>query len=164
MGAGDFLRPDFIELIALDRHLLRRAARNWLFPIQLRRLTFGSMAEGRRIWPRWARTVGEMIRHSAIVRVHCLGCDTFFDVDLPAIARTRGANHSLVDATTGCKITRCRGRGYFVAAPVMDGRFLLLVNPSMDALRARLEALRPIDIEPPDGSGSAPAAAMRAVA
>ncbi|HEX8583076.1 MAG TPA: hypothetical protein VF680_01535 [Allosphingosinicella sp.] len=105
-----------------------------------------------------------MIRRGAVVRVACLGCETFFDVDLPAVARRRGENESLVDATVDCKITRCRGRGYFLAARSMDENFLLLVNPSMEALRARFETIRPVDIEPPDSPRPTEPAELRASA
>src|SRR3954466_3017849 len=117
----------------------------------------------RRIWPHWARSVGGMIRRGAAVRVHCRRCEEFFDVDLVAAFRARGPDHSLIDASTDCGISRCRGRAYFLAAPSMDGTFLLLVNAHM-IQRDRLEALRPIDIEPPTSDEPPPTESAAAAA
>lgn len=112
----------------------------------------------RRIWPVWARTVGGMIRQGAVVRVHCRQCATFFDVDLAGISRARGDDHSVVDGSTSCRITSCRGRGYFLAAASMEETFLLLVNANM-VQREALEQLRPVDIEPPTSGAPPPARA-----
>ena len=115
----------------------------------------------KRIWPLWARTVGGMIGRGAAVRAHCRQCENFFDVDLVAIRRARGEHHSLIDGSTDCRLTRCRGRMYFVAAASMTDRFLLLVNATM-VQREPLEALRPIDIEPQDGPPPSESAAAAA--
>lgn len=102
-----------------------------------------------------------MIRQGAVVRVHCRQCQNFFDVDLDGVRRTRGADHSLIDGSTSCRLTSCRGRGYFLAAPSMGSTFLFLVSADM-VQRHRLEQLRPIDLEPPDSGPPAPPAAGRA--
>src|ERR1043165_3131574 len=106
------------------------------------------MPWGKRIWPVWARTVGGMIARGAAVRVHCRQCGTFFDVDLVAIRKARGDAHSLINASTGCRITSCRGRAYFLAAASMTERFLLLVTSDM-VQRSRLGHLPPIAIAAP---------------
>lgn len=100
----------------------------------------------KRIWPHWARTVGGMIRQGAIVRVGCVKCRTFFDVDLMAIGRNRGEEYSLIDQTTQCKISKCRGTGYFIAARSMLDPIMTLVRASMNPLC--LNGVRPIDLEP----------------
>ena len=100
----------------------------------------------KRIWPHWARTVGGMIRQGAVVRVGCVKCRTFFDVDLVAVARARGDDYSLIDRTSQCKITRCRGTAYFIGAESMRDPIMTLVNASMNPLC--LEGVRPIDLEP----------------
>jgi hypothetical protein len=102
-----------------------------------------------------------MIKRGAAVRVHCRQCEEFFDVDLVAVRRARGPDHSLIDASTDCRISRCRGRAYFLAAPSMEETFLLLVNADM-VQRGRLESLRPLDVEPPTSDEPPPPPAQSA--
>jgi hypothetical protein len=104
-----------------------------------------------------------MIARGAVVRVHCRQCLNFFDVDLIAIRRARGEQHSLIDGSTACRITSCRGRGYFLAAASMAEEFLLLVNADMVS-RERIEKLRPIDIEPPSSDEPPPSEAASVAA
>jgi hypothetical protein len=104
-----------------------------------------------------------MIRRGAAVRAHCRQCEEFFDVDLVAVRGARGSAHSLIDGSTDCRISRCRGRAYFLAAPSMEATFLLLVNADM-VQRARLESLRPIDVEPPTSDEPPPAHSAAAAA
>jgi hypothetical protein len=98
-----------------------------------------------------------MIRASAAVRVHCSKCKNFFDVDLVAVRNLRGETHSLIDAWTTCRLSSCRGRGYFVGAASLTSTFILLVRADL-ARRAELEQLRPIDVEGPDGPPAPPPA------
>jgi len=100
----------------------------------------------KRIWPHWARTVEKMIAQSAVVRAGCVKCRTFFDVDLPATARVRGGDFSLIDRTSQCKISKCRGTAYFVAARSMCDPIMTLVNCSMNPLQ--IEGVTPLDLEP----------------
>lgn len=117
----------------------------------------------KRIWPIWARTVGAMIRQGAIVRVHCRQCRNFFDVDLVAVQRARGKDHCLIDGSTNCRISSCRGRGYFLAARDMAATFLLLIRADM-VQREELEQIRPLDIEPPSPGPLPPEAAAQVAA
>jgi hypothetical protein len=95
-----------------------------------------------------------MIEKGVVVRVGCARCRTFFDVDLIGIARARGPDYCLIDRTTQCKVTRCRGRGYFIAASSMVEPIITLTNASMDPFG--LNGLRPIDLEPSDPPSGEP--------
>jgi len=100
-----------------------------------------------RIWPAAFRTVGGMIRGGVVVRVGCADCGHFFDVDLPAIARRRGADFTLLDRHCACRLTHCRGVAYFVAAPSMTAILTTLVDREPDPLK--LNGMRAADLEPP---------------
>lgn len=89
-----------------------------------------------------------MIDAGVIVRVGCASCSTFFDVDLRAIEQRRGRAFSLIDGETSCKVTRCRGRNFFVAATSMNAVLVTLVNSASDPLQ--INGRRAIDLEPPD--------------
>ena len=102
----------------------------------------------RKIWPFWVRSVGAMVENGIVARVGCVKCGTFFDVDLAAVRAARGKDYSLIDRTMQCKITRCRGRAYFIAARSMFEPLMTLTNASMDPFK--LNGRLPIDLEPPD--------------
>lgn len=102
-----------------------------------------------RIWPVWARTVGAMIRAGTVVRFGCVKCRNIFDVDLVAIAAKSGDGASLINASTICRLTSCRGRGYFVAAKSLEAPLLTLVTVSMlDPLG--VDGRPAIELEPPN--------------
>ncbi|WP_129792545.1 hypothetical protein [Sphingosinicella sp. CPCC 101087] len=99
-----------------------------------------------------------MLERGVIVRVGCARCDTFFDVDLAAIAAKRGPNFNLVDQEIKCKVSRCRGPSYFVAAESRDARLITLIDADVDPLSVNKRGLRPLDLEPPEPPiGAAPA-------
>lgn len=104
----------------------------------------------RRIWPFFFKTVGAMFDHGVIVRVGCVRCGTIFDVDLRAIALRRGRDYCLIDREVTCKVTKCRGTGFFLAACSMTTPLLTLLNAHVDPLSIERNGLRPIDIEPPE--------------
>lgn len=99
---------------------------------------------------------------SAVVRAGCVKCGTFFDVDLLATARVRGNDYSLIDRVSQCKITRCRGTVYFIAARSMRDPLMTLVNASMNPLR--LEGVVPADLEPSADDDPPPEAPARIAA
>lgn len=115
-----------------------------------------AMGKGRRIWPHWLRSVGDMIDNCVIVRLGCPDCRTFFDVDLRALERARGRGVSLIDARPSCKVTRCRGSGFFVAARRMQDPLTLLLSGA--ALGGTIAGLRAADLEPPQDDPPDPVA------
>jgi hypothetical protein len=100
-----------------------------------------------RIWPAWARTLGEMIEARAAVRFACLACRRLYDVDLEALATLRGRGWSLVGRRARCKASRCRASGRFVAAAGPDQPFIWLSGG--EPMPAWLVGARPTDHEPP---------------
>lgn len=104
----------------------------------------------KRIWPVFYRTVGAMLDQGVIVRAGCARCDSIFDVDLRAIVARRGRDYSLIDREITCKLSKCRGQGFFLAAARMDTQLLTLLNADVDPLLIERKGLRPIDLEPPD--------------
>lgn len=107
-----------------------------------------------RIWPTWARTIAAMIEAEAIVRFACPACKRLYDVDLEAIAMMRGRAWSLIGRAARCKASKCRDRGFFVAAWRHDVAFTCL---SGDDMPRWLVGARPSDHEPPpEGPGGVP--------
>jgi hypothetical protein len=104
----------------------------------------------KRIWPHFFRTVGAMLDHGAVVRAGCARCGTIFDVDLHAIVARRGRDYSLIDKELTCKVTRCRGTSFFLAAARMESALITLLNVKVDPLQVEGRGLRPIDLEPPE--------------
>ncbi len=88
-----------------------------------------------------------MIAAGAVVRVGCAKCRNFFDVDLVAIRKNRGDAYSLIDQTSQCKVTSCRGRCYFFAARSMTDPIMMLTKAGMNPFL--VEGMRPVDLEPP---------------
>jgi hypothetical protein len=116
----------------------------------------------KRIWPAFYRTVGAMLDHGTIVRAGCARCDTVFDVDLRAIIARRGRDYSLIDKEITCKVSKCRGTGFFLAAARMDTALITLLNAHVDPLLIERKGLRPIDFEPPEPPyGAAPAQRLK---
>ena len=107
-----------------------------------------------RIWPVWARTVGEMIEAEAQVRFACSACVRVYDVDLEALAMLKGRAWSLIDRRARCKASRCRARGRFVAAAAADKPFLWLAGA--EGMPGWLAGATPRDHEPPPPAGPAP--------
>ena len=111
------------------------------------------------LWPSWCRTVDGAIQTGAVVRACCRDCGTIFDVDLRAILNKRGPRFSLINQHTQCRISRCRGRAYFIAVAGMDQPYQLLMaagDPDNTVV-----GQRPIDLEPdwdPPGGAAARAA------
>jgi hypothetical protein len=104
-----------------------------------------------------------MIQTGAVVRAGCAKCRTIFDVDLRAIEAVRGADFRLIDQTAACRITRCRGRCYFLAARSMDSEVMTLANASLlDPIG--VAGLRAADLEPPDSPPPVASAASRQAA
>ncbi len=87
-----------------------------------------------------------MLAAGVVVRVGCAKCSTVFDVDLKAVERTRGGHASLINARPACKVTRCRGEAYFLAAFDMDKPLQTLVEPDTNPLG--LDGQLPCDLEP----------------
>ncbi len=111
---------------------------------------------GQRIWPVWARTLGEMIEGQAAVRFACPACKRLYDVDLEALATLRGRAWSLIERRARCKASKCRASGRFVAAAGANEPFLWLAGG--EAMPAWLVGARPRDHEPPPDKGPAPPA------
>ena len=100
-----------------------------------------------RIWPAWARTVGEMIEAAALVRFACPACKRLYDVDMEALAMLRGRAWRLIDRKGRCKASKCRASGRFVAAVGANAPFIWLA--SGERLPDWLVGARPRDHEPP---------------
>jgi hypothetical protein len=110
------------------------------------------------LWPHWCRTIEGAIRHGAVLRAVCGQCGTIFDLDLHAIERRRGPQFSLIDEHTQCRISKCRGRAYFLAASGMFQPYVLLMTAGDPADLP--VGMRPIDLEPlPDPPPAAAKAA-----
>jgi hypothetical protein len=109
-----------------------------------------------RIWPVWARTLGEMIEARAAVRFACPACRRVYDVDLEALAMVKGRAWSLVGRKARCKASKCRAGGRFVAAAGADQPFLWLSGA--EEMPDWLVGSRPSDHEPPPAPGPAPPA------
>jgi len=103
---------------------------------------------GRRIWPIAYRNIGSMIESSVIVKAACPGCGHFFDVDLEATRTRRGPEKSIINARPRCRIATCRTDGFFIVSPSAEVPFQVLADSPPENLK--LDALRPIDLEPPD--------------
>ena len=109
-----------------------------------------------RIWPVWARSVGEMIEAQAEVRFVCPACRRVYDVDLAALATLKGRAWSLVGRRARCKASKCRAGGRFAAAAGADQPFLWLM--AAEPMPDWLVGSRPSDHEPPPPAGPAPPA------
>jgi hypothetical protein len=107
-----------------------------------------------RIWPVWARSLGEMIEAGAEVRFACPACRRVYDVDLESLAMLKGRAWSLVERRARCKASRCRAAGRFVAAAGADQPFLWLSGG--EGMPDWLVGSRPCDHEPPVGPGPMP--------
>ncbi|WP_198093907.1 hypothetical protein [Novosphingopyxis sp. YJ-S2-01] len=116
---------------------------------------------GRRIWPASFRTIGAMIDSETVARAKCTCCGNFFDVDLPALQLRRGDNFTLINRHLVCKITSCRGTGFFAAAAHLDDRLVTLFEAALDPLD--LGELTPRDLEPPEPPTTMGAALARVV-
>ncbi|QQN73188.1 hypothetical protein [Croceicoccus sp. YJ47] len=88
-----------------------------------------------------------MIENNIILRVGCIDCGHFFDADLLALYRVRGGEFSLIGQTCTCRLTICRGTGYFVAARSMNEPLSTLTRGGNDPLN--LGGLNAADLEPP---------------
>ena len=100
-----------------------------------------------RIWPMWARTVGEMIEAQVAVRFACPACKRLYDVDMEALAMLRGRAWSLIDRRGRCKASKCRASGRFVASSGENHPFLWLCGG--EPMPDWLVGARPRDHEPP---------------
>ena len=109
-----------------------------------------------RIWPMWARSLGEMIEAGTQVRFACPACKRLYDVDLEALAMLRGRAWSLIERRARCKASKCRTSGRFVAAAGPNEPFLWLAGG--EGMPAWLVGARPSDHEPPPDKGPAPPA------
>jgi hypothetical protein len=107
-----------------------------------------------RIWPVWARTLGEMIEARAEVRFACPACLRVYDVDLEALAIFKGRAWSLIERRARCKASKCRARGRFVAAAGADQPFLWLAGA--EGMPRWLVGAKPSDHEPPPPPGPMP--------
>ncbi|MGE5563103.1 MAG: hypothetical protein ACM3ZV_07305 [Bacillota bacterium] len=112
------------------------------------------------IWPFWCTSIGGAIRQGAVIRAVCSECGTIFDVDLIALRDRRGPGFSLIDQHTQCRISRCRGNAFFIAAGGMYQPYQILTT-SADASHS-VAGRRPIDLEPPSDPPRGPAAAAHA--
>jgi len=92
-----------------------------------------------------------MIKAGVVVRVGCVRCATVFDVDLKAIERARGASATLIGVSPICKVTRCRGQSFFLAATSLQAPLVTLIEPDVNPLG--LDGTLPIDLEPPGSPG-----------
>ncbi|MGB7406315.1 MAG: hypothetical protein WA906_11540 [Pacificimonas sp.] len=97
--------------------------------------------------PPWARYVGDMLAMAAEVRFACVRCRGVYNVDLRAVVAVKGARFTLIDRQPVCKLSRCGGTGFFVAASDRDGYLWPLLNEPPPGLWT--PGLRPRDFEPP---------------
>ncbi|HEX8533788.1 MAG TPA: hypothetical protein VF662_06440 [Allosphingosinicella sp.] len=109
-----------------------------------------------RIWPVWARTLGEMIEAEAAVRFACPACKRVYDVDLEALAMLRGRAWSLIDRKARCKASKCRTSGRFVAAAGADQPFIWLAGS--ERMPDWLIGSKPSDHDPPPPASPTPPA------
>lgn len=107
-----------------------------------------------RIWPVWARSIGEMIEAGAEVRFACGACQRVYDVDLDALATLKGRAWSLIERRARCKASKCRATGRFAAAAGADQPFLWLAGG--EGMPDWLVGTRPSDHEPPPPPGPMP--------
>lgn len=101
----------------------------------------------RRIWPMAFRSIGAMIDQDVITKARCIKCQNFFDVDLQPLEAKWGRGFSLINQSLTCKVTSCRGTGYFAGAGHIDAPLITLLDADADPLK--LGGLTPRDIEPP---------------
>lgn len=119
-----------------------------------------SYRDPRRRHPTWSHSVGAMIAAKAEARFACTTCRQVFDVELKLIARVKGRGFSLIDSWASCKLSRCGGQGFFIAAATRNCRLFPLVNE--DHLHLWVVGPRPRDFEPPDQPSPIPPGGMRA--
>lgn len=105
------------------------------------------------IWPEFVTSVRGLIERAVIVRFACMQCREIFDVDLQAVVTVRGPAYSLMDRSSTCRRSRCRGQGFFVMATAIDAPFAMLAYRAMPSW---LRGIRPCDVEPPLDDGSPP--------
>lgn len=99
-----------------------------------------------RIFPRWARSWGELARSNALVRSQCLCCGLQQRVDAASMAALRGGSSSPLDALDRCSVVGCHGETYFLVARSYGRRWI--------AMAARTDILDAIE------RGAPPANAM----
>jgi hypothetical protein len=83
----------------------------------------------------------------AEARYACPACGHVFNVDLPALLALKGFKFTLIDRRPTCKISRCGGRGFFLAA-ADRGSYLVPLLSEVPPGLWRI-GLRPMDFEPP---------------
>ena len=105
--------------------------------------------------PRWARHVGDMLAMRAEVRFACTRCRGVYNVDMRAIVAVKGQGFSLIECKPTCKLSRCGGAGFFVAAADRDGFLYPLMHDVPPGLWP--PGLRPRDFEPPKDPPPLPA-------
>lgn len=89
--------------------------------------------------PSWVETVGAMIDAKACVTWSCDRCGTGGMVGLQAVRRKLGAEYSLVDKVSTCKVARCGGEVSFRYAAGPN----TMTRP-LKALREREAALKTV--------------------
>ena len=98
--------------------------------------------------PNWAWRIGALAAQpGAELRFACEACRTVFDVDLGTILAARGPDFRLVNRRPRCKVSCCRGRGFFLVAESRD--HLLMPLLTMDPFVHWPPGPRPRDFEPP---------------
>ncbi len=75
------------------------------------------------------------------------------------VERMKGRAFSLINSRVRCKVVRCGGQGFFVAASGRDGLLYPLVNK--DRLYLWTIGPRPRDFEPPEQPSPIPPGGMR---
>ena len=104
----------------------------------------------------WTRNIGTMAEIAAEVRYACVRCQGVYNVDLASLLRLKGPKFELIDRQPPCKLSRCGGHGFFVAAVDRNSFFITLLHEPPPGLWP--PGLRPRDFEPPHDPPPRPAA------
>lgn len=119
-----------------------------------------SIHDPRRRLPAWSHSVAAMRTAKAEVRFAYPTCRQVFDVDLALVERVRGRGFSLVEEWARCKVSRCGGRGFFIAASGRQSPFLPMLGQAWRHVWT--VGPRPCDFEPPELPGPTPPGGQRA--
>ena len=119
-----------------------------------------SYRDPRRHHPSWTHSIGAMLAKKAEARFACTTCRQVFDVELRVIERMRGRGYSLIDAWANCKLARCGGKGFFLAADNRESRLFPLLN--QDQMHLWPMGPRACDFEPPEQPSPIPPGGLRA--
>ncbi|MBZ6379082.1 MULTISPECIES: hypothetical protein [Pacificimonas] len=98
-----------------------------------------------RLLPGWAHYAGTAIDEGGIVLLYCPRCGHIFRVSLELMVHVRGRQFLLLNKRPLCRIAKCGGRGFYVAAPRPENRLVPVLQDLPDDW---IMGPRPLDFEP----------------